>query len=452
MLCRYSPLKKIAVCAVAAHLAWEAATLVRARRTATTALTPTPPLPEDGGQQHRSAVHLLVPALREQPFVQRTVKAFAKIRDDYPHAHIWFVTTAREQAPADGVATTKEILDKQLSSLNGDRMRVIEDPRSTGNKASQLNWAVDHIDRLTTASETQTWIGVFDFDSQPAAATAAWVAEVASRYDAEVIQSVPIGITSLGGPPNNIISRAVIFTEALHQAARSLGVERWKLDRAMAGRPKPQYLVGAGMFVRRDILRKVDGFPYVDDVPLGYRLSLSRARFATIPSMNRVDLPDTVDAHLGSQKFIARGIVSWPSVLSAARGDRSVRMIDHIRLATLGVADTVEITTYPWLAAVLTPTLLRGSWPGRVFAAAWWGFPIVQTLVMRRTLANELEADLWSVPALALAGASVGRRFWRTLGAWRLCADTARAQLLGDTVSFTKASRTTAATTAGDGR
>ncbi|WP_405889735.1 glycosyltransferase family 2 protein [Streptomyces sp. NBC_00133] len=436
--------RQLAVGAVAAQLVREAVTLRRARHTARTALAAPPPVPGQGGTATPPVLHVLVPGLGEQPYVSRTVAAFAAVRDAYPHAHIWFVTTAREQAPPDGRETTRAAVGRKLREIDTQRMAVLEDPRPEGNKASQLNWAVEYIDQKMGGHGEQTWIGVFDFDSQPPPETAAWVAATARTSGAEAIQVVPIGTTTLAGPPKAALSRSVVFTEALHQAARSLGVERWKLDQAMTGRRMPQYLVGAGMFVRRDALRAVGGFPFVDDVPLGYRLFLEGARFATVPVLNRVDLPDTVTAHLGSLKFIARGITSWPSTLAATRTKTGVRGRDRLRLAALGVADTAEITVYPWLAAALTPSLLRGPWPGRLLVAAWWGFPVAQTAVMRRVLADELDDSTWVVPPGTMAGSSVGRRFWRTVGAWRLVGDTLRSRLRGQSVTFAKSSRTTA--------
>ncbi|MBC9717999.1 glycosyltransferase [Streptomyces sp. TRM66268-LWL] len=445
--------RKVAVSALAAHLVWEGTTLLRARQTARTALR-RPGTPPTVPATAPAVVHLLVPGLREQPYVPRTVAAFTAVRDAYPHAYIWFVTTAREEGGPDAEPTTRELLEKELGAQDASRMAVIEDPRPVGNKASQLNWAVEHIDRISEVDERRAWIGVFDFDSQPPADLAAWVAATADGPDEEpdVIQAVPVGTQCLAGPPASAAARAVIYSEALHQAVRSLGVERWKLDRATTGRRMPQYLVGAGMFLRRDVLRTAGGFPYVDDVPLGYRLFLHQARFTTVPVLNRVDLPDTVSAHLTSLKFIARGITSWPGVLRDSRRHRSVRALDRIRLAGLGITDTAEITVLPWLGAALTPYLLRSGWRGRALAAAWWALPPLQSAVMCRLLADKLDAATWNVSPGALAGTSVGRRFWRTLGAWRLAGDAVRAAVSGQTIAYGKATRSAAPAGAVEGR
>ncbi|GAA3491774.1 hypothetical protein [Streptomyces cremeus] len=433
-------LRKAAVRAVTAHLTWEAVTLVRARRTARTAFKGAGKPPAD--DTVHAVLHLLVPGLREQPYVQRTVKAFTAVRDAYPHAYIWFVTTAREVG--DG-PTTRELLEKELGTCDAARMAVIEDPRPVGNKASQLNWAVEHIEG-PQGDVDPVWFGVFDFDSQPPPELAAWVAaEAGSERAPEVVQAVPLATGCLSGAPEGWWSRSVVRTEALHQAVRSFGVERWKLDRAAGGRLMPQYLVGAGLFVRSDVLREVGGFPYVDDVPLGYRLFLRRARFSTVPVLNRVDLPDTVAAHLTSLKFIARGITSWPGAL---RETRDARAIDRLRLTWLGCVDTAEITVTPWLGAALTPVLLRrGSARERTLIALWWAFPLVQTAVMRRILADEMDAEEWRVPTVGLVGAGLGRRFWRTFGAWQLGIDAARARLTGRRVVFGKADRSSSKAT-----
>lgn len=437
-------LRRAATGVVAAHLGWEIATLARARRTAVTALaSPSGPLPAEAADDGPE-LHLLVPGLREQSYVARTVQSFAALRSTHARARIWFVTTARERPYGEDDVTTRDLLERTLGGMDSERMTVLHDPRVTGNKASQLNWAVQQIDQRARSSPDRTWIGVFDFDSQADPTTAARVAARARDHGEEVIQVVPIGTTALGGAPTAALSRGVILVEALHQAVRSLGVERWKLDRATAGRRMPQYVMGAGLFVRRDALCAAGGFPFVDDVPLGYRLFLNGARFATVPVLNRVDLPDSIAAHLASLKFVARGVVSWPSVLAVTQANPSVSQRDRIRLAALGLADTAEITVYPWLAAAVTPALLRRSWQGRFLAALWWAFPVAQTAVMRHVLANELDLDAWRAPAPILVAASVGRRFWRTFGAWWLAADLARAQLQGGTVTFNKADRSAA--------
>lgn len=443
-------LRRAGTAMIASYLGWEVMTLRRAQVTARSALATPPPPPRQRWAESAPVLHLLVPALAEQPYVQRTVRAFSAVHDAYPHAHVWFVTTAREQPPENG-QTTKELLDKVLAEVDSDRMGVLHDPRlASGNKASQLNWAVDQLDHRDDCRPGQAWIGVFDFDSQPHPDTATWVADRAMRQGSEVIQVVPVATATLAGPPPSTMSRGLIFTEALHHAARSLGIERWKLDQAMRGRRMPQYVVGAGLFVRRDALRTTGGFPFVDDVPLGYRLFLDGARFATVPVLNSVDLPDTVTAHLSSLRFIARGVASWPSALAHSTVTETGGF-DRLRLAALGLADTTEITVYPWLAAAMTPTLARRGWLSRLLALAWWTFPLAQTVVMRGVLAEQLDLGAWRVPGPLMVATSLGRRFWRTLGSWRLCVAVVSAGLRGTPVAFTKAPRTIGAVPAPGG-
>ena len=440
--------RRLATAAVAANLAWEVATLLRAWATAKTALRPQAAPRGADAAGAAPVLHLLVPALREQAYVQRTVAAFGAVRDACPQARIWFVTTDREQPAGGGGETTKDVIERSLAAIDPERMAILNDPSPTGNKASQLNWAVAQLDRKrpgTGVAEDQVWIGVFDFDSQPHSSTAAWVAAAAGTRTVEAIQVVPLGTTTLAGPPPGLLARSVILTEALHHACRSLGVERWKLGQADHGRRMPMYLVGAGMFIRRDALRAAGGFPFVDDVPLGYRLFLLGARFTTVPVLNRVDLPDTIAAHLGSLKFIARGVVSWPSALAATRDREGACRTSRLRLGAMGIADTAEMTVYPWVAAALTPGLLRRGMAHRILAIAWWLFPIAQTAAMRRVLDQELDTSAWRVPVPALAVASVARRFWRTTGAWWLAASSIRARLSGSTVTFAKQARLTSA-------
>lgn len=426
--------------------------MCRAARTARTALARSPALepPQEPDESGAMDIHVLVPALREQPYVPRTVAGFARLAEHYEHVRVWFVTTEREEAePGDG-PTTRTLLERALADQNAPSLAVLHYPHTTGNKASQLNWIV-HALGATVAPELtgRTYVGVFDFDSQPDPQTAALVAERAACGAPEVIQVVPLNTGTLNGPPQGRWTRALVAVEALHHGARSLGVERWKLDRGERGHRHAQYVVGAGVFLRLDALRAAGGFPFVDDVPLGYRLFLRGAVFGTVQALNTVDLPETLAAHLSSLKFIARGVLSWPEVLHDSLGTAGVRWPDRVRLGVLGVKDGFEITAYPWLAVALTPRLIRGGRAGRLLAVAVWTLPMVQTAVMRRVLRERLTPEEWFSPALLVAAASLGRRFWRTLGAWRLIAASVAAARSKSPVEYTKRDRVTSVPAAG---
>lgn len=429
---------------VAGQLAWEAITLCRAVHTARMVLdrsSVVDPVQTPGNLCEAMRLHILVPGLREQAYMTRTVAAFARLAEDCEQVRVWFVTTEREEAEHRG-PTTRTLLERELAARHVPRVSILHYPHDTGNKASQLNWALAKL--CADAGEPQarrTYVGVFDFDSQPHPQTGSFVVERATQGTPEVIQVVPLNTSTLNGPPNHLPIRAMIGVEAWHHATRSLGVERWKLDRSERERRLAQYIVGAGVFLRLDALRDAGGFPFVDDVPLGYWLFLRGAKFATVPVFNTVDLPGTLSAHLNSLKFIACGVLSWPEALWETMSTPNVTWVDRARLALLGAQDTFEMTAYPWLGLALTPSLVREGPTGRVVAAAFWGLPVIQTTIMRRVLCQRITPKNWAVPIPLIAAASVARRFWRSMGAWRLVVNGAAAAASGGQVKFAKRDR-----------
>jgi hypothetical protein len=374
----------------------------------------------------------------EQPYVDRTVRLFRRAAAETTGCRVWFVTTVRESAGRG--PTTHDLIAEALRGSEDADLGLLHCTEPAGNKATQLNWAVAEL-TARGALAPDDYVAVFDFDAQPGPALLAAVLDRLHPTGPDILQVLPLNLGTLAGPPSSSWQRALVGVEALHHAVRSLGVERVRLTRSRPGAPRAQYAMGAGLVIRHKVLAELGGFPFVDDIPLGYAASLRPLTVTTVDEPVIVDLPGRLQAQLRSLKLITTGVNGWVRVLADSAGDPTVRPGARTRLALLGLAETWELSGYPWLGLLLTPGVRRRGWAARGVVAAFWILPLVQTTVMRRRLAPWLDPDAWAAPATQVAAASLTRRFWRTAGTGQLLWDAVGARLSGRERQFQRGDR-----------
>lgn len=417
--------------ALVAYTAYEYLTLLRALRHDLPSPGQSGPAPAASAAGGR--VHVLVPGIDEGPYAVRTAGAFRALADHDARTFVWFVMTRREtQVPATG-----ELLEPLVA--DHDRVAVIEDPAASGNKASQLNFAVRRLREQGLLDDDDT-VAVFDFDSQPRADLVPHVRAKLVGHD--VVQVVPVPFGALAGPPHTELARRAVWVDATLHLRRSLGIERARLTRS---RTPVQYAMGAGLFVGAAVLRRVGGFPYVDDIPLGYRLSATGSTFTTVPQVNPVDVPDTFRAVLGSMVFVSRGILSWTSVLLDADVRQQAPPRRLAELTWLGLHDTWEITLHPVVGVGLSVAAIRRPRRARTITAlAFWALPVAEVVVLRHVREELSPGSLWDEQLMDVVPLALGRRFWRALGPVRLAVRAIGATLRRTELTFRPTERASA--------
>lgn len=262
----------------------------------------------------------LLPAFREQVLVSETLETFLQAAAEEPNATVVVITSLREERDRDvhaqqaraagsserlrlwnlctGAATaqrdasgldladpesvaaailrlptTTEMVRTLLPALPSHRFLHFIYAGEGGGKAVHLNFALSELKNRGLGLDSDTYIGVYDFDSRPEAGS---LREVAMMAAAEVPDAIVQPVLPVLGAAS--ASRGAIADATLH-VLRGLGVEQlvwWVWSRFPHGRLLwrmlfDPYFVGAGLFVRADRLWARGGFPIpVDDVPLGF--------------------------------------------------------------------------------------------------------------------------------------------------------------------------------------
>lgn len=251
---------------------------------------------------------VLLPALREQSIVDKTYNTFKKI--DYPKEKlkVVFVTTEREEfeyfEKSINVKTTNQLIEEKFKMDKVDNYMHIHYPFKKGNKSSQLNFAIDELIKNKQIDEN-TYIGVFDFDSEPEQSLFKDVAKIKQLTNAEILQPVPLFLKNVKDIADKL--KVFVFTHSMFQNVRALGIETFRLLIKGKHRKTPLYCMGASCFIKTKTLIQCDKFPLVDDIQLGFRMLIRNKSFAYVPTIVLGDLPNTLGAVLKQSIFINKG-------------------------------------------------------------------------------------------------------------------------------------------------
>ena len=115
-------------------------------------------------------IYVLLPAMKEQKIVKSTIDWFHKIKYK---GNIKFIVITTEKEELEYKTnnikdkTTNIVVKEYLNKLNDKRFIHYHYPKTNGNKSSQMNYAIDMIKNEYKINNNDTYISVFDFDSQP---------------------------------------------------------------------------------------------------------------------------------------------------------------------------------------------------------------------------------------------------------------------------------------------
>lgn len=291
---------------------------------------------------------VLLPALKEQKIVKSTVDWFRKFKYDGVIKFV-IITTEKEEKEfkENKIAedTTNTVVDNYLNSISDARFLHLHYPETNGNKSSQMNFAVEEIVKSNKFDIANTYISVFDFDSKPELNTFDNLNKVAQlKNNPDVINQVPLSFKNYEKfSKDNKKILMLLFT--MYYTVRSCGIEKMRLLISSLTKFNPiQYCMGACMHIKLSTLLENDKFPiFVDDITLGYRLSISGVKFAYLPSCNYTLIPNRLYDYMNSAVLIFKGISTYLSEIKRAKG----HLINKCRLFIIGTCNILTFIFIP---------------------------------------------------------------------------------------------------------
>ena len=295
-------------------------------------------------------IYVLLPALREQKIVNETIDWFKKIK--YKGQIKYIVITTEKEEYENKVnnikeITTSQLVDKKLAKIKDERFMHMHYPEKQGNKSSQMNYAVDEILKIEKDIEN-TYISVFDFDSKPAVNTFNELNKVAQlRNNPDAINQVPLCFKNYEEFSKDK-SKVLLLLYTFQHTIRSCAIEKMKLlVSSLTNMRVPQYFMGACMHIKLKSLIENDKFPiFVDDLTLGYRLSIKNGNFAYLPTYNYTLIPNKVYDYVNSAVLIFKGISTYISEIKRAKGRN---YLGKIKMFIAGTGNIVVFTIIPYV-------------------------------------------------------------------------------------------------------
>jgi len=205
-----------------------------------------------------------------------------------------------------------------------------------------MNYALEKIKK---ECNDDAYISVFDFDSKPDLDTFDNLNKVyISKNKPDVIQQVPLNIKNF----EDISRKSIIMMIYTFQhLVRSIAIEKLKLLISSLTKLKiPQYCMGACMHIKYKTLEENNYFPiFVDDLTLGYRLSIKGYRFALLPSLNLSLIPNNIKGYVGSATLIFKGICTYLNEILTIKGN----IYGKIKMFIFGTFNLMEFAIIPSL-------------------------------------------------------------------------------------------------------
>lgn len=292
-------------------------------------------------------IYVLLPALKEQKIVKETIDWFSNIKYKGKIKYV-IITTEKEEEEyrKKGLEelTTNSMVNEYLKIKKDKRFMHLHYPEIKGNKSSQMNYAVNILSK-NIKDKNNTYISVFDFDSQPNLDVFEQLNKVAAyKNNPQVIQQVPMNIKNYV----QTSKKSVLMTMyALQHLVRSIAIEKYKLLLCSLTKVKiPQYLMGACMHIRLDTLLKNELFPiFVDDLTLGYRYSIKGYNFSYLPSYNFSLIPNNLTGYFGSATLIFKGILTYLSEIKNTKGN----IFRKFNMLLFGTFNILEFSFIPFM-------------------------------------------------------------------------------------------------------
>lgn len=250
-----------------------------------------------------SNILLLIPVLREQSIITKTIEHF--IHMDVKNINLYIVIVGTKREIQTNSLSTLEIVQKWINKYrdmlpNNISVDFCQANDIDGDRATQLNYAVQYIENKDRLKKID-YIGVYDADSLPSQRTLQEVVDCFQSNSNLVACQQPVHFAKTASDMAIKKENPILVANALYQstwtAIRELPM--WifyyrKNKNKVSNRHL--YLIGHGEFMKKD-LHKNFQFPeyeITDGIQLGYRLGMSNQVVKPLHEFCNDDVPHSL--------------------------------------------------------------------------------------------------------------------------------------------------------------
>lgn len=258
----------------------------------------------------RRRILILIPVLREQNIIKKTLEYFKELKIENIELSICIAGTIREEIENNDYKnkiSTKNIVESWITKYNLSKRLNLnfyysEAKDENGDRASQLNFAVNYIKQIINPDI----IGVYDADSLPDENTLYEVLKYYEKND-EIVCQQPVHFIKAANRMAKDKKNPILIANALYQTTWTLIRElpRWTLHSKSKNLFKRNdYLIGHGEFLSYKLYKQFK-FPeneVTDGIQLGYRISMSGKIIVPLNTFCEDQVPQKISQLISQHK------------------------------------------------------------------------------------------------------------------------------------------------------
>lgn len=232
---------------------------------------------------------IVIPCLREQSIIKDTIDYFLKLIENNDKIELIIVTSEKEEYEKTLIKqidakTTFEVVSEYINENNSKRIKLFHYPNKDGIMADQLNYVFE---KYKCDNSSKTYFSVYNADSRPNINTINGVVKLIQK------QKMPKVMQQYSYAFSNIDHLSFIMKGfALYQS--NFEIKYGFMNALAFSNLLYTYVVGHGLYIRFDVLKKIGGFDnkfWCEDIYLSSVLRNEKIKITPILSFENMETP-----------------------------------------------------------------------------------------------------------------------------------------------------------------
>lgn len=235
---------------------------------------------------------IIIPCLREQNIIKETIDYFLNLINDKDNIELIIVTTEKEKYEQlldkqKRNKTTLDVVNEYISENKINKVKLFHYPHKDGIMADQLNYVMKKYKKYNSK---KTYFCVYNADSRPNSDTINSVLNIIKNQDyPEIIQQYSYAFSNLGN------LSFIMKGFALYQS--NFEIKYGLINSLTFSNLLYTYVVGHGLYIRLDILKKIGGFDnkfWCEDIYMSSIIRNRNIKITPVLSLENMETPKNI--------------------------------------------------------------------------------------------------------------------------------------------------------------
>lgn len=271
-------------------------------------------------------INILIPCYEEQKVIKQTLLHFQKIIKNNSNIDLYVITTNKENNNRTFLPSTYECLTN-LKSSSSLIFNIINYPSTNGMMADQINYAINEILSKSTLSESRIYFSLYNADSHPDFNTFNDICMKIQEYNfPNVIQQYSNNFSNY----NKLSFLMKGF--AIYQTAFEL---RSGLINNQISSYLYSHVVGHGLTIRADYIRKLNGFNtdfWCEDIFLTGLLYNNHEKIIPLNSLDNSETPRNLKIQVTQNAVWFKTASQYIQILKSIKKQHKISKMGYIWL------------------------------------------------------------------------------------------------------------------------